>query len=49
MYGQALDIRNPSISTKRVRNIAKGLRAGGVGYYPKSGFVHVDTGKYRSW
>lgn len=49
MYGQALDIRNPNVSTKRVRNIAQGLRAGGVGYYPKSGFVHIDTGSVRSW
>ena len=49
MYGQALDIRNPSISTKRLRNIAVGLKAGGVGYYPKSSFIHVDTGSVRSW
>lgn len=49
MYGQALDIRNPNISTKRLRNIAQGLKAGGVGYYPKSSFVHIDTGSVRSW
>ena len=49
MYGQALDIRNPNVSTKRVRNIARGLKAGGVGYYAKSSFVHIDTGTVRSW
>ena len=49
MYGQALDIRNPNVSTARLRNIAKGLKAGGVGYYPKSGFIHIDTGSVRSW
>jgi len=49
MYGQALDIRNPNISTKRVRNIAQGLKAGGVGYYARSGFVHIDTGTVRTW
>ena len=49
MYGQALDIRNPNVSTKRVRNIAQGLKAGGVGYYGRSGFVHIDTGTVRSW
>ncbi len=49
MYGQALDIRVPGQSTRSVRNIAVGLKAGGVGYYPKSSFVHVDTGNVRSW
>ena len=49
MYGQALDIRNPNVSTKRLRNIAQGLKAGGVGYYPRSGFIHIDTGAVRSW
>ena len=49
MYGQAIDIRLPGYSTKKLRNIAKALRAGGVGYYPRSGFVHVDTGNVRSW
>ena len=49
MYGQALDIRNPNVSTKRVRNIAQGLKAGGVGYYPRSSFIHIDTGTVRSW
>ncbi len=49
MYGQALDIRMPGSSIRRVREAARSLRAGGVGYYPKSGFVHVDTGDVRSW
>ncbi len=49
MYGQAVDIRIPDFSVKRVRNIAKSLEAGGVGYYPRSSFVHVDTGAYRTW
>jgi len=49
MYGQALDIRNPNVSTKRLRNIAQGLKAGGVGYYPRSSFIHIDTGTVRSW
>jgi uncharacterized protein YcbK (DUF882 family) len=49
MYGQAMDIRSPGTSTSKLRKIAQALRAGGVGYYPKSGFVHVDTGKVRSW
>ncbi len=49
MYGQAIDIRLPEYSTKKLRNIAKSLKAGGVGYYSRSGFVHVDTGDVRSW
>lgn len=49
MYGQAMDIRLPGYSTRRLRQIARGLKAGGVGYYPRSDFIHVDTGKVRSW
>ncbi|MDH5558052.1 MAG: DUF882 domain-containing protein, partial [Alphaproteobacteria bacterium] len=32
-----------------LRNAAKSLQAGGVGYYPKSNFIHVDTGRVRFW
>ena len=49
MSGQALDIRVPYYDTREVRNIAVGLRAGGVGYYSKSNFVHLDTGTFRTW
>jgi len=49
MYGQALDIRLPEYSTKKLRNIAKSLEAGGVGYYPRSSFIHIDTGEKRTW
>ena len=49
MYGQALDMHIKGFSTRNLRNIAMNLKAGGVGYYPKSDFVHVDTGTVRSW
>lgn len=50
MYGQALDVRAPSsLGVRRLRQEARALRAGGVGYYPRSGFCHVDTGDVRSW
>jgi len=49
MYGQAIDIRAWGYSSSRLRNLARSFRVGGVGYYPKSNFVHVDTGKIRSW
>lgn len=49
MYGQAIDFRLPGYNTKELRNIARGLKVGGVGYYPGSDFVHIDTGSVRSW
>lgn len=49
MYGQAMDIQLPGTSTSGLRQAAISLRAGGVGYYPRSKFVHVDTGNVRSW
>lgn len=49
MYGQAVDFRLAGFKTKELRDIARSLRAGGVGFYPRSNFVHVDTGKVRSW
>lgn len=49
MYGQAVDIRLPGVGLKTLRNQALNLKAGGVGYYPKSHFVHIDTGRVRHW
>jgi uncharacterized protein YcbK (DUF882 family) len=49
MYGQAMDIRMDDFNTGRLRRIAMDIHAGGVGYYPRSDFVHVDTGKFRTW
>ncbi len=47
--GMAADIRVPGRELAQVREAALALRAGGVGYYPSSGFVHVDVGRVRSW
>lgn len=49
LTGQAIDIRLPYFRMSKVNHIAQGLRAGGVGYYKKSNFVHIDTGKVRFW
>ncbi len=47
--GQACDIRMPGVEIGRLHEAALALRAGGVGYYPRSGFIHVDTGPVRTW
>ncbi|WOX04452.1 DUF882 domain-containing protein [Microbulbifer pacificus] len=47
--GMALDIRMPGVPLAKLRQAALDLKAGGVGYYPKSNFVHVDTGPVRRW
>lgn len=49
LTGQAVDVRLPDYSTRQLRNVAVGMRAGGVGYYADSNFVHMDSGKVRTW
>jgi uncharacterized protein YcbK (DUF882 family) len=49
VQGEAIDIRIPGVSTARLRDAALDLHRGGVGYYPQSGFVHVDLGRVRRW
>jgi uncharacterized protein YcbK (DUF882 family) len=49
IQGQAIDVRLTSAKTAALRDAAKALGAGGVGYYPESNFVHIDTGAVRSW
>jgi uncharacterized protein YcbK (DUF882 family) len=49
LQGKAIDIRLPGIELTQLRRAALSLRAGGVGYYPKSNFIHVDTGRVRYW
>jgi uncharacterized protein YcbK (DUF882 family) len=49
MQGAAIDVRLTDLETARLRDAALGLKRGGVGYYPKSDFVHVDTGRVRRW
>ena len=49
MEGKAMDIRLRGVDTRRLRQAALELQAGGVGYYPSSDFIHVDTGRVRSW
>ncbi len=49
MKGQAIDLRLPDYSLAQLRRVAVSMKAGGVGYYPGSDFVHVDIGKIRAW
>jgi uncharacterized protein YcbK (DUF882 family) len=49
LRGRAIDLRVPGRPLDDVRDAAKDLRAGGVGYYPDLDFVHVDTGRVRYW
>lgn len=49
MQAMAIDIRIPGITTKELRNAALDLHEGGVGYYRRKAFVHVDVGPVRKW
>ena len=49
IIGRAIDIRLPGCDTRQLRKACLDLRVGGVGYYPRSDFVHVDTGDFRIW
>jgi len=49
MDGKAIDIRLPGKDLAQLRKAAVSMRAGGVGYYPDSQFVHMDTGRVRYW
>jgi uncharacterized protein YcbK (DUF882 family) len=49
IQAEAIDLRMPGIDTLKLRQAALGLRRGGVGYYPHSDFIHVDTGRVRQW
>lgn len=49
MLGKAVDISLRNVRLANLHKAALSLRAGGVGYYPESNFVHIDTGRMRHW
>lgn len=49
MLGKAIDIRLPGVPLKALRSQARALQVGGVGYYQRSNFIHVDVGPVRAW
>lgn len=49
MQAMAIDIRVPNVNTATLRDAALGMHRGGVGYYAREQFVHVDVGRVRRW
>ena len=49
MEGKAIDIRMPGVQLSALRDTAWTLQRGGVGFYPREDFVHVDVGRVRRW
>lgn len=49
MHGRAVDIRIERFDLRRMHNAAIAMHRGGVGYYPESNFIHLDTGTFRTW
>ena len=49
MDGKAIDVRLPGVALSDLRDAAIALQAGGVGFYEHDNFVHIDTGRVRSW
>ncbi len=49
MQGKAIDIRLPGVDIRHLYEAARSLKKGGVGLYSRSQFVHVDTGRVRTW
>lgn len=49
MQGRAIDVRLTDVASADLRDAAIALKRGGVGYYRQSDFVHLDTGRFRTW
>ena len=49
LQGRAIDISVEGISSRTIRNTALAMAQGGVGYYPRNNFVHLDSGRFRTW
>jgi uncharacterized protein YcbK (DUF882 family) len=49
IQAKAIDLRMPGVNTLKLRRAALALARGGVGYYPHSDFIHVDTGRVTQW
>lgn len=48
-FFRAVDIHSPAVPPKEIAALAKLAQEGGVGIYSSRGFIHVDTGRVRTW
>jgi uncharacterized protein YcbK (DUF882 family) len=48
-HAEAIDLRMPGVETLKLREAALAMHRGGVGYYPRSDFIHLDVGRVRQW
>ena len=49
LLGKAIDVRLTDVPIETIRKVAYELGVGGIGFYSKSNFVHLDTGRFRTW
>ena len=49
MLGKAIDVRIPGFDSSQLQKAAISLKGGGVGYYARSNFIHLDVGRVRHW
>lgn len=49
LLGKAIDVRLTDVPIETIRRVAYSLGAGGIGFYARSNFVHLDTGRFRTW
>jgi uncharacterized protein YcbK (DUF882 family) len=49
MEGRAIDVRLGGFPTRKLHELARSMRRGGVGFYPTADFVHLDNGRVRIW
>lgn len=49
LLGKAIDVRLTDVPIETIRKVAYNLGVGGVGFYSRSNFVHLDTGRFRTW
>jgi uncharacterized protein YcbK (DUF882 family) len=49
LLGKAIDVRLTDVPIEAIRKVAFDLGVGGIGFYSRSNFVHLDTGRFRTW
>jgi uncharacterized protein YcbK (DUF882 family) len=49
MEGRAIDVRLHGVECLKLAELARGQQRGGVGFYGRDAFVHLDTGRVRTW